>query len=376
MLAPGGARGTMTDPAEATNAELNEHRLPAYAWDQTPLGPADQWPDSLRAAVDLMLGVGTPSALFVGPQLIQIHNPAFGALDGDEGQAFGRSLKRDDPNGFLAVAASEVFAGRSAVLREQGWAGRSDGGAISFSCAPLRDERGQVSAMLVLAFPITEPPSTERSPLLRDLQHRVRNILAVMRSLVARSAETSDTVEDLAAHLDGRIAALARVQAALVRNPRAGVDLEGLVRDELLAQNADEERVRVSGPEIILPSKAAEVLTLAIHELATNAMKFGALSQASGNLEVIWRLERAGAARQQLELSWLESGVRIASEAPRREGFGTNLLKRRLPYELAGNADIEFRPGGLVCRIAFPFAPADETRPAIEFTKAKPGDFA
>ncbi|MBW8859880.1 MAG: hypothetical protein JF570_09165 [Caulobacter sp.] len=246
--------------AEATNAEPSEHRVLGFAWDKTALGPSDQWPGSLRAAVDLMLGVGAPSALFVGLQLVQVHNQAFDALYRDErsaGQAFGRSLKRDDPDGFLAVAAKDVFAGRSIVLHEQGWDAQPGGKAFTFSCAPLRDERGEVSAMLVLAFPIAEPPMRERSPLISELQHRVRNILAVVRSLVARSAETSETVEDLAAHLDGRIAALARVQAVLVRNPRAGVDLEGLVRDELLAQNADEDKVRVSGPEIVLPSKAA-----------------------------------------------------------------------------------------------------------------------
>jgi len=366
--------------AEATNAEPSEHRVLGFAWDKTALGPSDQWPGSLRAAVDLMLGVGAPSALFVGLQLVQVHNQAFDALYRDErsaGQAFGRSLKRDDPDGFLAAAAKDVFAGRSIVLHEQGWGAQPGGKAFTFSCAPLRDERGEVGAMLVLAFPITEPPTQERSPVVSELQHRVRNILAVVRSLVARSAETSETVEDLAAHLDGRIAALARVQAVLVRNPRAGVDLEGLVRDELLAQNADEEKVRVSGPEIVLPSKAAEVLTLAVHELATNAMKYGALSQAAGNLEVSWRLDDAGTPRQRLEFVWLETGVRVASGAPRREGFGTNLLKRRLPYELAGSADIEFRPGGLVCQIGFPFAPADEAGRMVELTMGRnPGNSA
>jgi two-component sensor histidine kinase len=376
MLAADDARGTM---AEATNAEPSEHRVLGFAWDKTALGPSDQWPDSLRAAVDLMLGVGAPSALFVGSHLVQVHNQAFDALYRDErsaGQAFGRSLKRDDPGGFLTAAAGEVFAGRSLVLREPGWDGPG-GRVFTFSCAPLRDERGRVGAMLVLAFPIVEPPTRERSPLISELQHRVRNILAVVRSLVARSAETSETVEDLAAHLDGRIAALARVQAVLVRDPRAGVDLEGLVRDELLAQNADEEKVRVDGPEITLPSKAAEVLTLAVHELATNATKYGALSQAAGNLEIVWRLDDVGTPRQRLEFVWVETGVRVASGAPRREGFGTNLLKRRLPYELAGSADIEFRPGGLICQIAFPFAPMDDARRAGGPTQArKPRDSA
>ena len=369
----------MAGPVEAASAERGGHRLLAFAWSETPVGPPDRWPESLRAAVDLMLGSSAPIALFVGPHLIQMHNRGFAALYRDERSAtgaLGRSLKRDDPKSPLATAATEVLVGRSVILRGQGWPPDIRPGAVNFSCAPMRDEQGQVSAMLVLADAPVEPSIHARTPLLGELQHRVRNILAVVRSLVARSAETSDTVEDLAAHLDGRIGALARVQAVLVRNPNAGVDLEALVRDELLAQNADEEKVRVSGPEINLPSKPAEVLTLAIHELATNAMKYGALAQASGNLEITWRLEDVRTARQRLEFAWIETGVRVAGEAPRREGFGTNLLKRRLPYELAGSADIEFRPGGLVCQIAFPFTPAEESEFGAEFTETtRPEDF-
>jgi two-component sensor histidine kinase len=237
--------------------------------------------------------------------------------------------------------------------------GAVDARRFRLTCAPVRDEAGQVSAMLVLAFASTEPPYAPAA-VAEELRHRVRNVLAVVRSLIARSAETSDTVQDLAAHLDGRIAAVTRVQSVLMRNPRAGVDLEDLIRDELLAQSADDERVKIEGPRISLPAKAAELLTLAIHELATNALKFGALSQASGNLQVTWRLEGTRTSAGRLELVWLESGVRVASSAPRREGFGTNLLKRRLPYELAGKAEIEFRPGGLVCQIAFPFTPAED----------------
>ncbi len=337
-------------------------RLSALPWEQTPLGPRADWPGSLCAAIDLMLGAGAPGALFIGPQLVQMHNLAFDALyrDGSAAtRALGRSLKRDDPDSSLAKAAGEVFAGRSILLASQGWTiGASPGTpAFNLSCAPIRDESGQVGAMLVLAFPVTSPARLDAGASISELQHRVRNLLAVVRSLVARSAESSDTVEDLAAHLDGRIAAVARVHGVLLRNPHAGVDLEGMIRDELLTQSADQDRLNLGGPEIVLPPKAADLMTLAIHELATNATKFGALSQASGKLDITWKLDQAGARGQQLELVWMESGVAIASQAPRRQGFGTNLLKRRLPYELAGEADIEFRPGGVVCRIAFPLAP-------------------
>src|SRR3712207_5418388 len=123
--------------------------------------------------------------------------------------------------------------------------------------------------------------------LLAELQHRVRNTLAVVRSIARRTGETSTTVEDYAMHLDGRLNAFARTQALVTRDPEAGVDLEYLVADELLAYHAKEaDQVRISGPPIRLQPKAAETLGLAVHELATNAVKHGALRARQGRVEV------------------------------------------------------------------------------------------
>lgn len=343
-----------------------------FAWGGTPVGASETWAQSLRTAVDLMLGSGLPSALFVGPQLTQMHNQAYGRLYGrmaEAAQDLGRSVGEVDPTGPLAAAAAQVFAGRSLALHGQAHPLQGEASDLRFSLyySPFRDEQGDVVGMSMLAVATERSVSKDDDPppqraadevddrrmLLSELQHRVRNILAVVRSLIARSAETSETIEDLVAHLDGRIAALARVQAILVRNPGAGVDLEGLVREELLAQNADERRLVIAGPEVNLAPKAAEVMTLAAHELATNATKYGALSQPEGRLEIGWRV-RSGERQDWLELTWAETGVRIAASAPRREGFGAALLKYRLSYELGGQARMDFRPGGLVCEMAFP----------------------
>src|SRR3712207_9087536 len=111
--------------------------------------------------------------------------------------------------------------------------------------------------------------------LLAELQHRVRNTLAVVRSIARRTGETSDTVEDYAMHLDGRLNAFARTQAMVTRNPSAGVDLETLVAEELNSYHAREGgQLRISGPPLRLCTKAAETFSLAVHELATNAVKY------------------------------------------------------------------------------------------------------
>ena len=194
--------------------------------------------------------------------------------------------------------------------------------------------------------------------MLHELQHRVRNLLAVVRSISARTGETSATVEDFAMHLEGRLSALARTQMVLTRFPEGGIDLETMVREELLAAAASDLQVAVQGPDVALSAKAAEVLTLAVHELATNAVKYGALSQPAARVEVRWTVEhRLGL--PWLDLSWRESGVRVTAEAPRRQGFGTELITTRVPYELRGSGRLELRPGGVVCELSFPLRAGD-----------------
>jgi two-component system, chemotaxis family, CheB/CheR fusion protein len=110
--------------------------------------------------------------------------------------------------------------------------------------------------------------------------------------------------------------------------------------------------VDVSGPEIKLRAKAAETLSLAIHELATNAVKYGALSARSGHITVSWQIEHASDAR--LVFEWVETGVPVIDQEPSRSGFGRELIERGLPYELKATTALEFRRGGIRCVIELP----------------------
>lgn len=194
--------------------------------------------------------------------------------------------------------------------------------------------------------------------LLAELQHRVRNILAVIRSMVNRSNDGERSSEDYVHHLQGRVSALARTQVLLTRRAGAGVDLQEMIRDELLAQAAKEGQFSLSGPDVELSPKAAEVLTLAIHELATNATKYGAFSRASGRLAVGWEIKEREGSRW-LILQWSERGVPIVDVVPRRQGFGSDLISRRIPYELKGKGSFVLEPGGLHSQIEFPLRPGD-----------------
>ena len=186
-----------------------------------------------------------------------------------------------------------------------------------------------------------------------ELQHRLRNNLALMRSVVRRSIETANAdAEEFALHLEGRLGALSRTQAAMTAAGSDGLELEELVRAELIAGAVPEQRCIVRGPAVWLQPRGAESLGLAIHELATNCLKFGALAAPSGRLEIAWDV--TGSALQCLHLSWIESGVTIASVAPRRRGFGQELIECTLPYELGARTRLAFNPGGLECEMEIP----------------------
>jgi two-component system CheB/CheR fusion protein len=187
--------------------------------------------------------------------------------------------------------------------------------------------------------------------LLSELQHRVRNILSVVRAISRGTAETATDVDDFAAHLDGRIGALARSHALLNDPSGAGVDLESIIREESLVYTGADGQMSWRGPEVRLGDKAAETLALAVHELATNAVKYGGLSTPSGRVTVEWAREG-----DSLLLDWREGGVSLATLAPRRRGFGAELIERLVPYELGGESRLSFQPGGVRCAMRIPLS--------------------
>ncbi|GGK18469.1 sensor histidine kinase [Salinarimonas ramus] len=190
--------------------------------------------------------------------------------------------------------------------------------------------------------------------LLGELQHRVRNMLAIVRSIARRTGETAQDAADFGSHFEGRLNAFARTQAHVARDPRAGLDLEYLVAEELTACAAREgARVTIGGPKVQIKSKAAETLTLAIHELATNSVKFGALAGETGAVAVVWDVERE-ADPPLLRLTWRETGIAPDPRRPAREGFGTELLRRTLPYELDAAVRYEIGAESVLCEIVMP----------------------
>ena len=253
-----------------------------------------------------------------------------------------------------------------ALARKEGaapnvrWHLRKDGTRVFIEgqTVALRSPDGTLRGFMKIGQDTTRRRRNEerQGVLLAELQHRVRNVLAMVRAVVSRSNGAS--VGEFRSNLEGRITAMARTQALLTAGVGAGVDLRGLIGDELHVEGDDAARVTISGTDVTLAPKAAEVLTLAIHELATNAFKYGALGQPEGHLEVSWSIA-SEAGEEWLRLSWREWGVSVVGDLPRRVGFGTELITKRVPYELRGRGALDVEPGGVRCTIEFPLAPGE-----------------
>lgn len=219
---------------------------------------------------------------------------------------------------------------------------------------PLLDEAGNVQRIAGIAHDVTERKRALelQSTLLAELQHRVRNILALIRSVVARTARGATSLDSFVDHLQGRIDAMARTQVMLTRSPGETVDLEQLLREEMLAQAAPPDRYRIAGPTVALSPKATEVLSLALHELATNSVKYGALARDSGYINIDWEVRDSGG-EPWLQVRWDEHSS-VIGERRRTAGFGTELITRRVPYELAGRGEMELKEDGVCATIEFP----------------------
>lgn len=188
----------------------------------------------------------------------------------------------------------------------------------------------------------------------RDLQVQVRDILATVRSIARRTAETHEAAEDYAMHLDGRIGALARLKNAAAQAGDSCMELGWLVTQELLAfDTPGENRVRIKGGKVYLPKRTAEIIGLGIHELATNSLKFGTLSEAGGSVTVSWRIESRGKGPR-LMFKWAESGASEPARSPTHRGFGMNYLERTMPRDLGAIARFDFVQDGVIYRLNFP----------------------
>ncbi len=247
-----------------------------------------------------------------------------------------------------------------------------EGGGYRWSrlyIVPLRAEDGSVRNWTGMSMDIKARKEAEHvlresearlQGLVGELQHRVRNILTVVRSVFSRTVEGERPIEEIAEHFRGRLDSLARTQVILAQHPAGSIDLQNLIRDELLnAGVQDGPLLAIGGPDVGLTPLQAESLALAFHELTTNALKYGALRVPGGHLNIGWTTNIGYGGDRVLDFTWTEQGVPAIPVRPTYRGFGMELIKDALPYRLGAETRVEFLGGGIRCSISFPLPEQD-----------------
>ncbi|MBL8745221.1 MAG: PAS domain S-box protein, partial [Phycisphaerae bacterium] len=221
----------------------------------------------------------------------------------------------------------------------------------------LFDPDGKVNSVVSLAQDVTERHrADERQRLLMlELDHRVKNNLATVLGIAQQSLAVASSLPDFASAFIGRIESLARAHGLLAKASWEGVNLHELC-NRILESGiaASRPQLAVSGPPITLSASQGSILSLTLHELMTNAVKYGALSTPDGAVDLAWTIENSGGVPQ-LHLSWTErNGPPVVP--PAKSGFGTTFIETGISYELGGNARMDYHVSGLRCQIVIPLS--------------------
>ena len=217
------------------------------------------------------------------------------------------------------------------------------------------DEAGRLLRLSGVAADITDRKRIEehQALLAREVDHRAKNSLAVVQSIVRLTR--ADTIKAYMNSVEGRIQALSKVHSLLAHSRWEGADLHTLVHEELTPyQMGGAEHIAISGPRIQVTPPVAQTLALALHELATNAAKYGALSVEGGRVHLCWEINPAG-----LDMTWSET-CGPPTTAPQRGGLGLQMITSGARGQMGGHANFDWRPKGLICTLTLPCAEGRE----------------
>ncbi|MDV3456746.1 HWE histidine kinase domain-containing protein [Sphingomonas sp. HF-S4] len=299
-----------------------------FAWEKTALGPAGQWPPELHSAVALVIESRFPMALVWGHERVTIHNDSFRAILGGKPAALGRGFDTVWAEAWDAIGplVGQAYAGIPSFFEnfplevdrgngpERAW--------FTFCFSPLRRADGTICGMIDTVIEVTDAVrAREAAEVMRDeLAHRLKNTMAMVQSLASRTLR-GVTEKDAVKAFEKRVVALGHAHDVLGRGGWQSASLAELA-DGLLAMHG--ERFDVKGPEVALGASASVRLALVLHELATNAAKYGALSAEAGRVALHWRVEPGGRG-DELVVCWREYDGPAVSE-PAHTGFGTRLI--------------------------------------------------
>lgn len=277
------------------------------------------------------------------------YRPALGALWCGSWRLYwpdGRPMSHDECPMAIALRDDRSVRGMEAIAE------RPDGTRVPFIPypTPLHDASGRLVGAVNMLIDITARKRSERRLrlLAREVDHRTKNMLAVIQGLVHFTR--AETARDFADAIEGRIMALARAHSLLSDNQWDGADIRILVEQELETHRVVHgDRIRVHGKSVILDAAAAQSTALIFHELVTNAAKHGALRADAGRVDAYWTCDSSG----QLSLIWMETGGPSTSP-PQHKGFGLTLIERTIADQLDGKVEFDWHATGLICRCQIP----------------------
>lgn len=340
----------------------------ALDWSETSLGPIAAWPVELKATINLMLPAQAQIVLFWGPEFVALYNDAYAPTIGDKHpRALGRPARENWAElwGDLEPLLRRVLeTGETVFARDRPFyierRGYPENVYFDISYSPVRNETGSVGGVLCIVSETTERVLVQERQqlLLRETNHRLKNLFAMIDAIINLSARSAQSPQELAHAVRGRLAALLRakelVRPGLMDTEQTAVErttIGALVRTIFRPYNDDtsRERITANGPEVVVGSAAVTSVALALHESATNAVKYGALSQLNGSIRIKW--DTAG---DNFHLEWEEIGGPAIPASPSAQGFGSVLTERSIVGQLGGKIEYDWQPNGLKLRMTIP----------------------
>lgn len=361
-----------------------------HDWGATPFGAPVTWPQSLRTAVSIMLNTKGLGTILWGPDLRLIYNDRYAeTLAERHPDALGRPMMEvwgptTAPllDAFLRVMETgEGYADSTVelpMLRDGEWVTTW----WDSTCSPIRGEDGGIIGLFNMALETTGQVAAdrrrreveiEREQLVRtlheaqerqtllnhELGHRLKNLLTIVQAVATQTIRQSNDLATAGDALSFRLAALGRAADVLTAASWDAADMATLARGAIDGQAGHTGRISIDGPPIRFNAQVSLALTLALHELATNATKYGALSNGSGHVDLCWAVQPGNTdmEKQRFTLSWRETGGPLV-EPPSRRGFGSLLIERSLRSYFRGSITMNYDPSGLVFTIDAPLAHA------------------
>ncbi|CAN1723051.1 histidine kinase [Hyphomicrobium sp. 1Nfss2.1] len=327
-------------------------RVREFEWGSTALGDVDSWPPELKAAVGYLLECKFPSAIVWGPALTTIYNDSFLSILGEKKNTLGKSFADIWQEAWpeISLMVEQAYSGEAVFVENFPLVidrhDRPEQAYFTFCYSPLRMADGSIGGMMDTVVETTETMNARAHSerLSEELTHRLKNTIAVVQS-IARQTLRSAIDRELMDAFENRLSALSVAHDALTKEGWVNASVKSIA-EAALSLISDRKQIDLEACDVEVGPKAALTLSLLLHELATNADKYGALSNDAGRVRVRFEV-RDGS----LVLNWEEHGGPPV-EQPTRRGFGSRIIN----LGLGGKVDYEFRPSGLVLQAEAPLS--------------------